>query len=129
MHMLMFSCLILASLYCPFLSLPIIDSREFPYQFPDSKVNLGDLSRLDETYLLQKLPAFVGKQIFGEDSEDLFIKEGLSTDKINMEESIKEALFGKPPRISLLSLLQSKDRKQYKKRGGNLSECFWKYCV
>ncbi|OCT70695.1 hypothetical protein XELAEV_18037618mg [Xenopus laevis] len=121
--------LILATFTNPLLSLPIIDSREVPYQFPDGKMNFGELSSLDEDYLLRNLPAAVlAKHNLLGDTETLLSKEELGEGNHNVGENIKEILFGKHPRISLLSLLQSKDKKQYKKRG-NVSECFWKYCV
>ncbi|KAE8593288.1 hypothetical protein XENTR_v10019065 [Xenopus tropicalis] len=120
--------LILASFTDPLLSLPLIDSREIPYQFPDGKMNFGELSSLDEDDLLHNLPAVLAKHNLIGDTDALLSKEELIDGNHNVGENIKEMLFGKHPRISLLSLLQSKDKKQYKKRG-NLSECFWKYCV
>ncbi|XP_075459400.1 urotensin-2 [Ascaphus truei] len=93
------------------------------------KMNLGEQSSLDQTYLLQNLPAFLGKHNLGGDTNDIFSKEGPNPGNDNMWDSNNEVFYGKHPRISLLSRLQSKDRKEYKKRGGNLSECFWKYCV
>ncbi|OCT72825.1 urotensin-2 [Xenopus laevis] len=121
--------LILASFTDPLLSLPIIDSREVSYQFPDGKMNFGELSSLDEDYLLHNLPAVLAKHNLIGDTETLLSKEEPGEGNHNIGENIRqEILFGKHPRISLLSLLQSKDKKQYKKRG-NLSECFWKYCV
>ncbi|KAM4651792.1 urotensin-2 [Discoglossus pictus] len=128
MHRLVFSCLIFVSFSCPLLSRPVIDSNEEPYPFPDAKMNFAELSNLDQTYLLQNLPAFLRKHNERGDT-DIFIKEALNPENYNLEESVKEVLLGKHPRPSLLSGLQSKDKKQYKKRGGNLSECFWKYCV
>ncbi|CAH2319667.1 urotensin-2 [Pelobates cultripes] len=128
MHQLTFFCFMLASFSSPLMSHPIIDSSEVSYQLPDSKLDFGELNNFDQTYLLQNLPAFLGKHRLGEDRDDFFSKEGLSLGTYNMEDSMKESLFGKHPRISLLNRLQTKDKKQYKKRG-SLSECFWKYCV
>ncbi|KAM6116700.1 urotensin-2 [Phoenicopterus ruber ruber] len=53
---------------------------------------------------------------------------GLSPSSYSPRENIKETFYGNHPRIALLGRFLTKDRKQYKKRG-NLSECFWKYCV
>ncbi|XP_063001492.1 urotensin-2-like [Elgaria multicarinata webbii] len=55
-------------------------------------------------------------------------KAGLRPSNFNPRESVKEALLGNVPRNTMLSRLLATNRKQYKKRG-NLSECFWKYCV
>lgn len=41
---------------------------------------------------------------------------------------LPQALFGNLPQNALLNRLLAESRKQEKKRG-NLSECFWKYCV
>uniref|UniRef100_A0A8C5PDZ4 Urotensin 2 n=1 Tax=Leptobrachium leishanense TaxID=445787 RepID=A0A8C5PDZ4_9ANUR len=128
MHQLIFFCFMLASFPCPLISHPIADSSEVSYQLPESKLDFGDLSSLDQAYLLQNLPAIPGKHRLGDNVDDYFSKEGLSFSTYNMDDSFKEGLFGKHPRISLLNRLQSKDKKQYKKRG-SLSECFWKYCV
>ncbi|KAE8593289.1 hypothetical protein XENTR_v10019065 [Xenopus tropicalis] len=100
----------------------------FHYDFADGKMNFGELSSLDEDDLLHNLPAVLAKHNLIGDTDALLSKEELIDGNHNVGENIKEMLFGKHPRISLLSLLQSKDKKQYKKRG-NLSECFWKYCV
>ncbi|XP_073513915.1 urotensin-2 [Phyllobates terribilis] len=90
---------------------------------PDSKMDFGDVSSWEDTHLLQNLPSFLGK---GRDTD---IDTGLSLGNYNMDDVMKEELLNKQPQISLLSRLQSKERKPYKKRAGNLSECFWKYCV
>ncbi|XP_075695522.1 urotensin-2-like isoform X2 [Rhinoderma darwinii] len=96
----------------------------------DSKMDFGDVSSWVDTHLLQNLPSFLDK---GRDTDintdDIFSKEGISLGTYNMDDVIKEELFDKKPQISLLSRLQRKERKPYKKRAGNLSECFWKYCV
>uniref|UniRef100_A0A674INL4 Urotensin 2 n=1 Tax=Terrapene triunguis TaxID=2587831 RepID=A0A674INL4_9SAUR len=113
MHSLVFCCLFLISLSCPLLSLPIIDSREVSYQLSadeDTRLNVERLDSLGRASLLQTLPRLLGAQ-----TEDSPSKEG-------------KAFYGSHPRIALLSRLLAKDRKQNKKRG-NLSECFWKYCV
>ncbi|XP_042334492.1 urotensin-2-like isoform X1 [Sceloporus undulatus] len=52
---------------------------------------------------------------------------GLRPDSFQPE-SVKKVLLAGLPRAMLLSRLLANNRKQYKKRG-NLSECFWKYCV
>ncbi|XP_068098504.1 urotensin-2 [Hyperolius riggenbachi] len=121
-----FCCLILAGSLSSLRSLPVIVPNSF--RLPGSALDFGGLKRWDDTQLLQNIPVFLDKE--GQrDSDDIFSKEGFSLDTYNMDDSIKEELFDKHPRISLLSRLQSKERKQYKKRAGNLSECFWKYCV
>ncbi|XP_072282745.1 urotensin-2 [Pyxicephalus adspersus] len=129
MAKLLFCCLILAGSFSPLRSLPIIVPSKGSLRLSESAMDFGDLKDFgDETHLLQNLPMFLDKE--GErDTDDIFSKDGFSLDAYNMEDSIKEELFDKHPRISLLSRLQSKDHKQYKKRAGNLSECFWKYCV
>ncbi|XP_074781091.1 urotensin-2 [Athene noctua] len=124
MHKLVFCCLIIISFSCPLSSLPIINASEMSYQLAadeDSRLNLEQLGNLGSTSLLQFLPELLGT--LTEDS-----KAGLSPSSYNPRENIKETFYGNHPRIALLGRFLTKDRKQYKKRG-NLSECFWKYCV
>ncbi|XP_053308197.1 urotensin-2-like [Spea bombifrons] len=128
MHKIIYFGVMLASISCPLKSNPIIDSDEVPYQLRGSKLDFAELNNLDQAHLLQNLPTYLDKRTLGDDMDDLFNKEGLSLGAYAMDDGFKEGLFGKHPRISLLNRLQSKERKQYKKRG-NLSECFWKYCV
>uniref|UniRef100_A0A8C8SJ87 Urotensin 2 n=1 Tax=Pelusios castaneus TaxID=367368 RepID=A0A8C8SJ87_9SAUR len=126
MHRLIFCCLIIISFSCPLLSLPITDSSEGSYQLSadeEAKLNLERLDNLRRASLFQTLPRLLGAQ-----SEDSPSKAGLSPSSYNPRENVKEAFYGNHPQIALLSHLLAKDRKQYKKRG-NLSECFWKYCV
>uniref|UniRef100_A0A663DSM2 Urotensin 2 n=1 Tax=Aquila chrysaetos chrysaetos TaxID=223781 RepID=A0A663DSM2_AQUCH len=87
----------------------------------DSRLNPERLGSLGSTSLLQFLPELLGT--LTEDN-----KAGLSPSSYNPRENIKETFYGNHPRIALLGRFLTKDRKQYKKRG-NLSECFWKYCV
>uniref|UniRef100_A0A8C8SMF8 Urotensin 2 n=1 Tax=Pelusios castaneus TaxID=367368 RepID=A0A8C8SMF8_9SAUR len=139
MHRLIFCCLIIISFSCPLLSLPITDSSEGSYQLSadeEAKLNLERLDNLRRASLFQTLPRLLGAQ-----SEDSPSKAGkpLPT-SLYLFQSIKcpgsplkiqflcIAFYGNHPQIALLSHLLAKDRKQYKKRG-NLSECFWKYCV
>ncbi|XP_023796134.1 urotensin-2 isoform X2 [Cyanistes caeruleus] len=113
-----------SSFSCPLLSLPIINASEMSYQHSaddDSRLNLERLGSLRSTSLLQFLPELLGT--LAEDN-----KAGLTPSNYNPEENIKETFYGNHPRIALLGRFLTKDRKQYKKRG-NLSECFWKYCV
>ncbi|XP_075695521.1 urotensin-2 [Rhinoderma darwinii] len=130
MHKLLSCGLILAIVFSPLRSLPILDPNEISFRIPDSKMDFGDVSSWVDTHLLQNLPSFLDK---GRDTDintdDIFSKEGISLGTYNMDDVIKEELFDKKPQISLLSRLQRKERKPYKKRAGNLSECFWKYCV
>ncbi|XP_040280222.1 urotensin-2-like [Bufo bufo] len=154
MHKL-FSCgLILAIVFSPLRSLPILDPSEISFRIPasqviilrwrrfadsrlfsiflliDSKMDFGDVSSWDDTHLLQNLPSFLDKgRDIDIDTDDIFGKEGLSLGTYNMDNVMKEEWLDKQPHMSLLSRLQSKERKPYKKRAGNLSECFWKYCV
>ncbi|NXQ23362.1 UTS2 protein, partial [Alaudala cheleensis] len=124
MHKLILCCLIIISFSCPLSSLPIINASEMSYQHAadeDSRLNLERLGSLGSTSLLQLLPELLGS--LTEDN-----KAGLTPSNYNPGENIKEALHGNHPRIALLGRFLSKDRKQFKKRG-NLSECFWKYCV
>ncbi|NWW65390.1 UTS2 protein, partial [Ifrita kowaldi] len=124
MHKLILCCLIIFSFSCPLLSLPIINASEMSYQHPadeDSRLNLESLGSLGSTSLLQILPELLGT--LTEDN-----KAGLTPSNYNPGENIKETFYGNHPRIALLGRFLTKDRKQYKKRG-NLSECFWKYCV
>ncbi|XP_063209605.1 urotensin-2 [Chroicocephalus ridibundus] len=124
MHKLAFCCLIIISFSCPLSTLPIINASEMSYQpsaDEDSRLNLERLGRLRSTSLLQFLP-----ELLGTPTEDN--KAGPSLSSYNPRENVKEAFYGNHPRIALLGRFLTKDRKQYKKRG-NLSECFWKYCV
>ncbi|NXN04187.1 UTS2 protein, partial [Sylvia borin] len=124
MHKLILCCLIIVSFSCPLSTLPILDASEMAYQHPadeDSRLNLERLGSLGSTSLLQFLPELLGT--LTEDN-----KAGLTPSNYNPGENIKETLYGNHPRLALLGRFLAKDRKQYKKRG-NLSECFWKYCV
>ncbi|KFP27701.1 Urotensin-2 [Colius striatus] len=124
MHKLVLCCLIIISFSYPLSSLPITNASEMSYQLSadeDSRLNLEQLGNLGSTSLLQFLP-----ELFGTPTEDN--KAGLSPSSHNPRENIKEAFYRNHPRIALLGRFLTKDRKQYKKRG-NLSECFWKYCV
>ncbi|KFV39802.1 Urotensin-2 [Tyto alba] len=124
MHKLVFCCLIIISVSCPLLSLPIINASEMSYQLSadeDSRLNLEQLGNLGSTSLLQFLPELLGTL-----TEDK--KAGHRSSSYNPRENIKDTFYGNHPRIALLGRFLTKDRKQYKKRG-NLSECFWKYCV
>ncbi|XP_069468273.1 urotensin-2 [Ambystoma mexicanum] len=128
MNHLVVSCLVLISISGPLFSLPIERVGEVPYSFPESRADLEDVNSVDRTYLLQNLPAFLDKNNFEAMAEDIMIKEDAIPIGYNPSDSVKETFYGQHPRNSLLSRLLSKDKKQYKKRG-NLSECFWKYCV
>ncbi|NXJ84678.1 UTS2 protein, partial [Trogon melanurus] len=124
MHKLVFCCLIITSFSCPLSSLPIINASEMSYQLSadeDSRLNPGRLGNLGSTSLVQFLPELLGT--LTEDN-----KAGLGPSSYSSRENTKEAFYGNHPRIALLGRFLTKDRKQYKKRG-NLSECFWKYCV
>ncbi|NXK36250.1 UTS2 protein, partial [Piprites chloris] len=124
MHKLIFCCLIIVSFSCPLSSLPIINTSEMSYQLSadeDSRLNLERLGSPASTSLIQFLP-----EVLGTLTEDN--KAGLTPSNYNPGEYIKESFYGNHPRIALLGRFLTKDRKQYKKRG-NLSECFWKYCV
>ncbi|XP_062449621.1 urotensin-2 [Rhea pennata] len=124
MHKLVFCCLIIISFSCPLLSVPINNASEMSYQLSadeDSRLNLERPGSLGSTSLLQFLPGLLGTP-----PEDK--KAGLSRSSYNPQENVKEIFYGSHPRIALLGRLLTKDRKQFKKRG-NLSECFWKYCV
>ncbi|NWV65326.1 UTS2 protein, partial [Malurus elegans] len=124
MHKLILCCLILVSFSCPLSSLPILNASEMSYQLSadeDSRLNVDKLGTLGSSSLLQLLPELLGTL-----SEEN--KAGLTPNNYNPGENIKETFYGNHPRIALLGRFLTKDRKQYKKRG-NLSECFWKYCV
>ncbi|POI35304.1 hypothetical protein CIB84_000944 [Bambusicola thoracicus] len=124
MHKLVFCCLIIISFSCPLFSLPVINASEMSYQLPadeESRLNLEQLGSSESTSLPQFLQELLGTLV--EDN-----KAGLTSSSYNPRKNIKEAFYGNHPRIALLGRLLVKDRKQYKKRG-NLSECFWKYCV
>ncbi|XP_041332594.1 urotensin-2 [Pyrgilauda ruficollis] len=124
MHKLILCCLIIISFSCPLLSLPIINASEMSYQHSadeDSRLNLERLGSLGSSSLLQLLPELLGT--LAEDS-----RAGLTPSNYNPGENIKETFYGNHPRNAFLGRFLTKDRKQYKKRG-NLSECFWKYCV
>ncbi|KFV77126.1 Urotensin-2 [Struthio camelus australis] len=124
MHRLAFCCLIIISFSCPLLSVPIVNTSEMSYQLSadeDSRLNLERSGSLGSASLLQFLPGLLGTPA-GDN------KGGLSPSSYKPRENIKEIFYGSHPRIALLGRLLTKDRKQHKKRG-NLSECFWKYCV
>ncbi|NXL83070.1 UTS2 protein, partial [Alectura lathami] len=124
MHKLVFCCLIIISFSCPLLSLPIINTSEMSYQLSadeDSRLNLEQLGSLEST----SLPQFL-QELFSTLTDNN--KADLSSSSYNPRENNKETSYGNHPRTALLGHLLTKDRKQYKKRG-NLSECFWKYCV
>ncbi|NXF36454.1 UTS2 protein, partial [Nyctibius bracteatus] len=124
MHKLVFCCLIIISFSCPLSSLPIINASEMSYQLSadeDSRLNLEQLGSLGSTPLLQILP-----EVLGTLTEDN--KAGEELPQQFMGECLWFNFYGNHPRIALLGRFLTKDRKQYKKRG-NLSECFWKYCV
>uniref|UniRef100_A0A663M1I6 Urotensin 2 n=1 Tax=Athene cunicularia TaxID=194338 RepID=A0A663M1I6_ATHCN len=119
MHKLVFCCLIIISFSCPLSSLPIINASEMSYQLAadeDSRLSLEQLGNLGSTSLLQFLPELLGT--LTEDSKAV-------TSLMLFD---FQTFYGNHPRIALLGRFLTKDRKQYKKRG-NLSECFWKYCV
>ncbi|XP_015738105.1 urotensin-2 [Coturnix japonica] len=124
MHKLVFCCLIIISFSCPLSSLPVINASEMSYQLPadeDSRLNLEQLGSSESTSLPQFLQELLGTLV--EDNN-----AGLTSSSYSPRKNIKETFYGNHPRIALLGRLLMKDRKQYKKRG-NLSECFWKYCV
>uniref|UniRef100_A0A8C3K0S2 Urotensin 2 n=1 Tax=Calidris pygmaea TaxID=425635 RepID=A0A8C3K0S2_9CHAR len=132
MHKLVFCCLIIVSFSYPLSSLPIINASEMSYQLSadeDSRFNLERLGSLGSTSLLQFLPELLGAAAednkAGEDLPQQFMGEGPR----NLSHAVcLQTFYGNHPRIALLGRFSTKDRKQYKKRG-NLSECFWKYCV
>ncbi|XP_021273081.1 urotensin-2 [Numida meleagris] len=124
MHKLVFCCLIIIIFSCPLFSLPVINTSEMSYQLSadeDSRLNLEQLGSSEST----SLPQFL-QELLGTLAEDN--KAGLTSSSYNPRKNAKETLYENHPRIALLGRLLTKDRKQYKKRG-NLSECFWKYCV
>ncbi|KAM8926967.1 urotensin-2 [Pelodytes ibericus] len=122
-------CFLLVSLTSPSLSLPLIDSSEDSYQLPGKKMELRDINHQDGVHIRQTLPTLLEKHRVAGITDDYFSTEGLGLGIYSIDGSIRGSLFGRHPRISLLNRLQTKERKQYKKRAGNLSECFWKYCV
>ncbi|NXA40271.1 UTS2 protein, partial [Eudromia elegans] len=127
MHKLVFCCLIIISFSCPLLSVPIINASEMSYQLSaneDSKLNLERAGSTGSTSLLQFLP-----RLLGTPAEDNKAGEALPQQlNANACPTSTDIFYGSHPRIALLGRWLTKDRKQYKKRG-NLSECFWKYCV
>ncbi|XP_027699841.1 urotensin-2 isoform X2 [Vombatus ursinus] len=123
MYKLIFCCLFFACFLSPFLSLPVVDSRAVAYRLSDdedAKLTLNDLYRAS---LLQMLP-----EIFGAERDQESRKADLSADIFDPQENVKKVFYGKDSKISLLSHLLARTRKQFKKRG-TPSECFWKYCV
>uniref|UniRef100_A0A8B9ZAM9 Urotensin 2 n=1 Tax=Buteo japonicus TaxID=224669 RepID=A0A8B9ZAM9_9AVES len=124
MHKLVFCCLIIIGFSYPLSSLPIINASEMSYQLSadeDSRLNPEQLGSLGSTSLLQFLPELLGT--LTEDN-----KAGEDLQQQFMGQCPWFTFYGNHPRIALLGRFLTKDRKQYKKRG-NLSECFWKYCV
>ncbi|KAM6435610.1 urotensin-2 isoform 2-T2 [Liasis olivaceus] len=67
-------------------------------------------------------------RILGAQTEDKPSKAGLGPHSFSAREYVKEAPVGSFSQNMLLRRLWESTRKQHKKRG-NLSECFWKYCV
>nr|XP_005024295.2 urotensin-2 [Anas platyrhynchos] len=121
MHKLVFCCLIIISFSCPLFSLPTINTSEMSHQLSADEDSRLNLERLGSSSLLQFL-----QDLLSTLTEDN--KADLTSNSYNTRENVKEIFYGNHPRIALLGRLLTKDRKQYKKRG-NLSECFWKYCV
>ncbi|NXM65183.1 UTS2 protein, partial [Serilophus lunatus] len=124
MHKLIFCCLIIVSFSSPLCSLPIITTSEMSYQLSadeGSRLNLERLGSPGSPSLLQFLPELLGPVTEGS-------KAGLTPSNYNPGENTQETLHRNHPRIAFLGHFLTKDRKQHKKRG-NLSECFWKYCV
>ncbi|NXY47453.1 UTS2 protein, partial [Ceuthmochares aereus] len=124
MHKLVFCCLIIISFSCPLSSVPIINASEMSYQLSadeDSRLNLEQVGSPGRASLLQLLPELLGTLT----AEN---KAGLSPSGYNPRENIRQTFYGNHPQTALLGRFLTKDRKLYKKRG-NLSECFWKYCV
>ncbi|NXN73544.1 UTS2 protein, partial [Himantopus himantopus] len=125
MHKLVFCCLIVISFSCPLSSLPIINASEMSYQLSadeDSRLNLERPGSLGSTSLLQFLPELLGTLAEDNKAGEMYHS--------NLRDGARglHTFYGNHPRIALLGRFLTKDRKQYKKRG-NLSECFWKYCV
>ncbi|XP_042334493.1 urotensin-2-like isoform X2 [Sceloporus undulatus] len=123
-------CLSLASLtgpVCGTLS-PVAMTRDLTSWPPapdgeDARLGLEELNSQNRGVLRQSLAALLGL----EEDDDPPSKTGLRPDSFQPE-SVKKVLLAGLPRAMLLSRLLANNRKQYKKRG-NLSECFWKYCV
>ncbi|NXX95466.1 UTS2 protein, partial [Centropus bengalensis] len=125
MHKLVFCCLIIISFSCPLSSLPILNASGMSYQLSadeDSRLKPEQLGSPGRAPLLEFLP-----ELLGTPAEDN--KAGGSLPHHNFSNAVRlQAFYGNHPRIALLGRFLTKDKKQYKKRG-NLSECFWKYCV
>uniref|UniRef100_A0A8C5JKF2 Urotensin 2 n=1 Tax=Junco hyemalis TaxID=40217 RepID=A0A8C5JKF2_JUNHY len=115
MHKVILCCLIIICFSCPLLSLPIINASEMSYQHSADEDSRLNLERLGSSSLLQLLPELLGTL-----SEDSKAGEHSHSNGSNF--------YRNHPQNAFLGRLLTKDRKQYKKRG-NLSECFWKYCV
>ncbi|NWT37719.1 UTS2 protein, partial [Chroicocephalus maculipennis] len=132
MHKLAFCCLIIISFSCPLSTLPIINASEMSYQpsaDEDSRLNLERLGRLRSTSLLQFLPELLGTPTEDNKAGEDLPQQLMGERPRNLSHAVwLQAFYGNHPRIALLGRFLTKDRKQYKKRG-NLSECFWKYCV
>ncbi|XP_028597505.2 urotensin-2 [Podarcis muralis] len=120
-------CLSLASLSGPLWAIPVASEGSYwlPATDEDARITLEALSSRNRGSSLMQTPrGLVGAQV-----EDTLRKAGLQPRGfMPSRENVKEVLFGNLPQNTLLSRLLATDRKQYKKRG-NLSECFWKYCV
>ncbi|XP_061457854.1 urotensin-2-like [Rhineura floridana] len=121
-------CLSLVSFSGPVWALPVLSSSEVSYWLPaadeDARIDLEALNSNSRGPLMQTPQGLAGAQV-----EDTLRKAGLRPNSFTPpRESAKQALFGSLSQNTLLSRLLATGRKQYKKRG-NLSECFWKYCV
>ncbi|NXS10697.1 UTS2 protein, partial [Neodrepanis coruscans] len=117
MHKLIFCCLIIVSFSFPLSSLPIINTSEMSYQLSadeDSRFNLERLGSPGSTSLIQFLPELLGT--LTEDSK--------AGEDLPQQRESAHSLHLQLPQM----LCPDSWRNQYKKRG-NLSECFWKYCV
>ncbi|XP_066493574.1 urotensin-2 [Tiliqua scincoides] len=128
MAMLGWSCLFLLGLSGPLsVALPVVSSSEVSYWLSaannNARLNLDALNGRTRGPLRQTLPGLLGVQ-----ADDNSKIAGLGPNSFTPRESVKEVLFGNLPRNTLLTRLLAESRKQNKKRG-NLSECFWKYCV
>ncbi|XP_053137393.1 urotensin-2 isoform X2 [Hemicordylus capensis] len=124
-------CLLLLGLSGPLWALPLGSSGEIASWLAaadaaDARLNLEALNSRSGGPQWQAVPGLLGAQANGSPS-----KAGHGPNSFTPRESVKEVLLGSLPRNTWLSRLLGKERKQDKKRGGggNLPECFWKYCV
>nr|XP_020655667.1 urotensin-2-like isoform X2 [Pogona vitticeps] len=129
-------CLSLVSLSAPLGAFPMASSSEASLWVPaideDAGLGLEALGSWDRRSLPQSLTGLLEAETDRQagiiPNKAVVSFSDRRPKSFKARENIKEALLGNLPRKVLLNRLLPANRKPFKKRG-NLSECFWKYCV